>query len=261
MNYGLYVSASGVLTNTYRQDVFANNLANSQTVGFKVDMPMIRQRQPESMEDRAGFDLSHELLDQLGGGVLASQQRLDMTNGEPTKTGRPYDLALTQPNTFFAVAIQDTATGATQVRLTRDGRFTRDNDGFLVTMAGGHKVLNQKDQPVRIPEGNNIAVDNLGRIVVDGEEVDTMQVTAVNDPHHLIKQGQNLLAWEDGKDQRRTAGHVEVLQGFVESSSVDPVQALMQLVSATKAISGNANMIRYHDQLMDRAINTLGRVA
>ena len=76
MNYGLYLSASGVLTNLYRQDVFANNLANSETVGFKPDSPTVRQREPEAIEDNLGLGASQRLLDKLGGGVLAGPQSI-----------------------------------------------------------------------------------------------------------------------------------------------------------------------------------------
>ena len=87
MNYGLYLSASGVLTNTYRQDVFANNLANVETPGFKPDLPSIRQRDPEAIEDNLGFQGSNELLDRLGGGVLAGQQRINFNQGTLRPTG------------------------------------------------------------------------------------------------------------------------------------------------------------------------------
>ena len=75
MNYGLYLSASGVLTNLYRQDVFSNNLANVETVGFKQDLPSIRQRAPESIEQQFGSDVSKRLLDKLGGGRLPDRPR------------------------------------------------------------------------------------------------------------------------------------------------------------------------------------------
>jgi flagellar basal body rod protein FlgG len=48
--------------------------------------------------------------------------------------------------------------------------------------------------------------------------------------------------------------------GAVEGSGTDPIKAMMQLASATKQVTGNANLIRYHDILMDRAVNVLGRV-
>lgn len=101
MNYGLYLSASGVLTNMYRQDVIANNLANVETVGFKLDLPSIRQRDPESIEDSFGSDVSKRLLDKLGGGVLAAQQRINFSPGPIEKTGAPLDVALDSPGAFF----------------------------------------------------------------------------------------------------------------------------------------------------------------
>ena len=91
MNYGLYLSASGVLTNMYRQDVFANNLANAQTIGFKPDFPMLSQRDPESVEDDAGFDVRHDLLDRLGGGVYAGPQAIDFSVGRLEQTENPMD--------------------------------------------------------------------------------------------------------------------------------------------------------------------------
>ena len=87
MNYGLYLSASGVLTNTYRQDVFANNLANVETNGFKPDVPMLRQRDAESVEDQLGFDVSNEIMDKLGGGALAAKQRINFAPGSLKATG------------------------------------------------------------------------------------------------------------------------------------------------------------------------------
>jgi len=52
MIYGLYLSAAGVVTSSYRQDVIANNLANSETVGFKKDLPLFQQRLTEAQQRR-----------------------------------------------------------------------------------------------------------------------------------------------------------------------------------------------------------------
>ena len=61
MNYGLYLSATGVLANTYRQDVIANNLANSETVGFKRHLATFQQRPTESQSEGRP-DLSDAML-------------------------------------------------------------------------------------------------------------------------------------------------------------------------------------------------------
>ena len=66
MNYGLYLSATGVLANTYRQDVIANNLANVETVGFKRNIATFQQRLTEAQQ-RRNSQLSNPLLDHIGG--------------------------------------------------------------------------------------------------------------------------------------------------------------------------------------------------
>ena len=261
MNYGLYLSASGVLTNLYRQDVFANNLANVETVGFKADMPTIRQRDPESVEERFGSDVSKRLLDRLGGGVLAGPQHVNYSRSPLQPTGGPLDVALDSPDTFFAVGVPDSETGETAVRLTRDGRFSRDPEGYLVTLAGGHRVLDTGDKPILLSDDAAVTIDDAGRVLQNGEEVSQLQVTEVTDKASLAKTGQNLFGFEGTNDPRTPAKLPTVRSGFVEASGVDPIKALTSMISATKAVTANGNMIRYHDLLMDRAVNVLGRVA
>lgn len=260
MNYGLYLSASGVLSNMYRQDVFANNLANAQTVGFKVDIPSIKQRDPESVENDMGYMVSKDMLDRLGGGVLAGTQFTQHDRAQFKQTDNPFDLALDEAKTYFAIQVPD-GKGNMNVQLTRDGRFTRDSQGYLATVTGGHKVLDAGDQPIELPATGDIVMQDNGRVLVNGEEVAQLQVTGVKDANALIKRGQNLFAMPSGDDNfRQPASRVAILQGYTEQSGVDPIQTLMQLTEATKAANGNANMIKYQDELMNRAINTLGRV-
>lgn len=261
MNYGLYLSASGVLTNLYRQDVFSNNLANVETVGFKQDLPSIRQRDPESVEEQFGSDVSKRLLDRLGGGVLAGQQRIGFTPGPTRNTGAPLDVALDSPDTFFAIGVDDAQTGQSATRLTRDGRFSRNDEGYLVTVTGGHSVLDTNDRPIRVDDDAPVTIDKSGRVLQQGEEIAQLQVTSVTDTNRLVKEGQNLFRFDGPEDLRKPADLATVRPGFVEASGVDPIKALMQLISATKAVTANGNMIRYHDLLMDRAVNVLGRVA
>ncbi len=261
MNYGLYLSASGVLTNLYRQDVFANNLANVETVGFKQHLPSIRQRDPESVEDQFGSDVSKRLLDRLGGGALAGPQRIQFGAAPLQKTDNPLDVALDSPDAFFAIRLPDQGDGRLPIRLTRDGRFTRNDQGELVTQTGGHRVLDTNDRPIRLQDDATVQIDSAGRVLQDGDAVAQLQVTAVRNKDQLIKQGQNLFRFQGDQDLRIPTGLSTVRPGFLESSGVDPIQALMKMIAATKSVTANGNLIRYHDLLMDRAVNVLGRVA
>ena len=97
MNYGLYLSASGVLTNMYRQDVFANNLANVETAGFKRDLPSIRQRDPESMRMGSAPMSVNGCWTNSAAVSLAGRQRIDFSPGSLQRTGSPLDVALDSP--------------------------------------------------------------------------------------------------------------------------------------------------------------------
>jgi flagellar basal body rod protein FlgG len=177
------------------------------------------------------------------------------------RPGQDNDAALTAPDTFFAVETRG-ANGQTGVALTRDGRFSVDADGYLVTATGG-RVLNASDEPILLePEPFEIGAD--GSVQQGGERVDQIQITAVTDTRLLQKSGANRFTWDTAPgagDPRKEAPSATVRPRFIEASGVDPVIALTELMEATKAITANANMIRYHDQMLERAVNTLGRVA
>jgi flagellar basal body rod protein FlgG len=81
MLYGLYLSATGVVTSSYKQDVVANNLANSESVGFKRDVPSFQERLTEAAARRQP-GASNPLLEKLGGGLFASPTAVDPRQGE-----------------------------------------------------------------------------------------------------------------------------------------------------------------------------------
>ncbi|MEM8738207.1 MAG: flagellar hook-basal body protein [Planctomycetota bacterium] len=259
MNYGLYLSASGVLTNTYRQDVFSNNLANVNTVGFKPDLPTLTPRPAETAEDQSPLGTAQELLDRLGGGVLVGPQRTTFAPGPIEQTGRNLDVALTDRTSFFAVQHTDPETGEAGVQLTRDGRLAVDGQGRLVTVAG-HRVLGPGDQPITLAPDAPVTLTADGRIQQNGADVARLQIATVANPEALEKQGQNLFAFT-GADPRTPNPNPSLRVGALESSGTNAIATMMQIMAATKAATGNAKLIKYHDDLMDRAINTFGRVA
>src|SRR5215831_18455464 len=113
MLYGLYLSATGVMTSSYRQDVIANNLANSETTGFKRDLALFQERSTE-----------------------AQANPIDVHQGELEPSTNPLDVALVGRG-YFAVQGQD------GMKLTRDGQFMADRAGrlMLTNGDGGQRVL------------------------------------------------------------------------------------------------------------------------
>jgi flagellar hook-basal body protein len=157
MLYGLYLSATGVMTNSYRQDVIANNLANAQTVGFKKDLTLFKERPTASEESPAHADWTDPLMDKMGGGTFAMPISVDTTQGELQHTGSNLDTAI-DGDGYFAVD----ANG--KQRLTRNGEFLIDRDGNLVLADGrGEKVLDPSGKPIQLDSSAANVTDRPGR--------------------------------------------------------------------------------------------------
>lgn len=258
MNYGLYLSASGVLTNMHRQDVIANNLANASTVGFKRDLAAFTQRLPESQEDPTDPSLAHDLLDRLGGGMFVRPSETDLRPGQLELTGNDLDLALAGRG-FFAVRAEHHGEQVTQ--LTRDGRLTLDTAGRLITTVGANPVLDRAGQPIRLDPTAPVHVDEAGAIHQRGAAVAQLKLVDVADAQTLEHRGNGLYSAPAAAIEADRQAPARVRQGAVEGANVQPVQEMVSMIEANRAISQNATLIRYHDRIMDHAVNTLGRIA
>ncbi len=253
----MYISASGVLTSMYRQDVLSNNLANLGTAGFKADVPVARQRLAARQEDGLDDVPSNAMMERLGAGVLLGANQLNLTQGALETTGRVLDVAI-RGQGFFVVR-DPTDAGGDGLRLTRDGRFERARDGTLVDQ-GGRQVLDDGDSPIVIPDGPAVRIGSDGAILQGEAVIARLRVARVDDPASLARAGQGLL--RPSEEQWRSAKPAtgEVLQHHVEQSGVDEVSAIMQIASASRAVDANIAVMQHSDRMTDRAINAFARV-
>jgi len=258
MNYGLYLSASGVLTNMHRQDVIANNLANASTVGFKRDLAAFSQRLAEVQEDRLETDLAQDVLDQLGGGALVAPSATDFRDGGLSETRNDLDLAITGRG-FFTVRTNEQ--GQQTTRLTRDGRFTLNEQGELVTTIGRHNVLDIEGQTIRVDRTRRITVDETGAIRQNNQQIAQIGLADVSNQDRIRHLGHGLYGAPDEAISLFPRPDGRINQGWLEQANVDPVKEMVRMIESTRAINSNATLIRYHDDVMNRAVNTLGRVA
>ena len=257
MIYGLYISASGAAVNMARMDVYSNNLSNVSTVGFKPDYLAVRQRDVVRKEDNLPFADSNALLERLGAGVQPMPTRVQHEQGVFEETGNQLDLAL-RGDGFFAVRRGD---GPDGIHLTRDGRFTLDADGRLVTVTEGAAVLDDGDGEIELDVTLPVNIRADGLITQNGEEVAQLAVLTVPNADRLIKAGAGALRGENGEVSRARRADADVLQGSVEQSATDAVRALMGATSAARGAQGNLGIMGMFNEIMDRAVNTLGRVS
>lgn len=258
MNYAMELAASGALTSLYRMDVLSNNLANVGTVGFKPDVPFTIQRDSATVEDHLTLP-SNKMLERLGAGVTLAPNQTSFDQGPLQKTGSNLDLAI-QGEGFF-VMLDERAPTSERLRLSRDGRFTRNGDGNLVSASTGQPVLDVSNRPIPLPGQSPVDISPDGTIRQNGAVIAQLQVVSVLDTSGLGKLGNGMFrADADALSSLRPATG-QVRQGVVEGSAVDPIKALMGVTDAGKAAEANLAMLSGADRLMERAINGLGRVS
>ncbi|MAB83877.1 MAG: hypothetical protein CMJ24_10665 [Phycisphaerae bacterium] len=256
MNYGLYQSAGGVLSNLHEFQVISNNLANTQTTGFKADLALAQQRLPERLESGTPVD-PQLLLERLGGGQLATPTMIEFIQGSLAQTGSSTDVAIDGKG-LFVVGPERGATEESSA-LTRDGRFSLNADNQLVMSATGWNLLDDRNQPIELDQGA-FEIDENGTIHQGGEEVATIAMRRVEHPDALEKLGDGLLraTSESGPATADTTSTVR--QGYLEDSTVNPIIAMKDLMELSRALEANVRMMQYQDLLMGQAAGTLGKV-
>ena len=211
-------AASGMRASLQSLDMLANNLANAQTTGYKVD--------------REFYDL-YTSADALGGGDNNPTRMPDIvknwtdySQGALQQTANPLDLALAGQG-FFAVNGPSNST-----LYTRNGAFRINAAGQLVTQ-DGYTVLNTTGKPIQVDPAQPVTVDGGGNITQGGQNVGQLQISSFADNSALSKQGSNYFQF-NGNPADIQAAPGEVEQGKVEGSNVTPAESAVRLVSVMR---------------------------
>lgn len=235
-----------MLVNQYRQDVIANNLANVDTVSYKRDLPAFSERLVEAQR-RLGAT-RHPVLDAQTGGVWSAPTATDWQPGSAEVTGNLLDAAI-DGRGFFAVQAAD------GVRYTRDGRFTIDAAGRLVTAGEGLPVLNAQGSPIELGEdARDVRLGADGSVIVNNQPIAQLQVVDF-DEASLRKVGRNLVA-ADAMPQPITAS---LRIGSIEKSNVDPMMEMVSMIEASRAYQLNAQMVSLQDTTLGRLVNEVSK--
>jgi flagellar basal-body rod protein FlgF len=226
MDRGLYIAASGMLAEQIRQDQIANDLANASTPGYKSDRT-------------AQSTFGNLLLQNSATGATIGPQSTavqvdkivtDFSAKPARDTGEPLDFAITGDG-FFAV---QTAQGT---RYTRNGQFSLDTQGRLVT-AAGDPVLDQSGRP----------------ITSNSETVDPRRLGVFNVTNPR-KEGDSLIS-----GTQAGAGNGSVRSGALESSGADPARSMVDMISSMRAFEAGQKVIQTIDETLGKAVTSVGSV-
>jgi len=252
-SYGIWLSAAGMKVNDHRQAVLTNNMANAQTIGFKQDLAVIRQRPVESREDGHAGRYTHPVLEGLAGGVDVRQSHHDFSQGPIEQTQRPLDLAIIGEG-FFVV---DDGEGE---RFTRDGTFAVNVDRELVLAAGegNWRVQDESSEVIRFdPDLPEPRVLPDGTVRQGEQVIARLRMVDVDDKQALHKRGENLFVLPDGK---ATEVAPRVQPGARELANFNVMSGLASMIEASRAYETNANLLRLQDEMTGGLVTTVGRL-
>ncbi len=227
-------------------DVIANNLANVSTPGFKREAAKFEEyvTRVRPAEDQKGAQSVSFVKD---AGVLR-----DSSQGNLEKTGATYDVALTSRG-YFQV---QTPAG---MRYTRDGHFSLDANGNLVT-SEGYQVQGDGGAITIAPtDGDiNIASDGTLSSVVNGvgNALGKIKVVDFANDDALTKQGANLYSTSQAPSAPTL---VNMRQGSLESSNVQPVIEISKMIEVMRAYEATATLSKSEEDLKRQAIQQLGQ--
>ena len=263
---GLYTAHTGMVNEMMRLDDLANNLANADTTGYKKEGTTSRTFADE-MSFRLKDSSNAYMPKKLGGityGVHLGQGYTDYSTGSFKVTDNTTDFAI-DGNGFFAIAFTDKQ-GNTSVKYTRDGSFTVNTEGYLVTKDGDY-VLNATGAMNGDPSRNNfiqvdpnatVTVNKMGYVIQNDQVVGTLGVVDVDNYDYLEKYGENMYNLLDGGNRIATDAKVE--QGVLETSNVNVVNEMVNMITIQRAYEANQKVITSIDSTLDRAVNNVGRV-
>jgi flagellar basal body rod protein FlgG len=248
---GLYSAASALITGVYRQQAVSHDIANLETPGFKQIMTSLTDFDNTSVytQQLSDSSTSPTYLGELGLGVTASSETSDFSQGTLKGTDSQLDFAI-DGGGFFKIK---TAAGE---RYTRDGRFSKDENGQLVTV-DGNLVLSNSDQPIKLPEGD-VAVSTDGSITVNGTSSGTLGLAYFADTSTLVRDADNTFS---SKTAPATTGGGSILQSTLEQSNVDSSKLMTQMIEISRSYQAAQQMVQNQDELLGKSIATLGKVS
>lgn len=256
MMRSLWISKTGLDAQQTQMDVISNNLANVSTTGFKraravfEDLLYQTMRQPGAQSSQQ-TQLPSGL--QVGTGVRPVATERIHTQGNIQQTGNSKDVAI-QGAGFFQILMPDGTTA-----YTRDGSFQVGSQGQLVSASGFQvqPAITIPADALSITIGRDGTVSVLQPGNVNPVQVGSLQVATFINPSGLDSRGENLYVETPASGTANTNtpgtnGAGLLVQGYVETSNVNVVEELVNMIQTQRAYEINSKAISTSDQMLQR---------
>ncbi len=252
---GWYIGASGMNVQQNRLDTISNNLANVDTTGFKKEIPvskefselLLRRTQADGVYHTSlGSADAAPIIGTIGLGAETNELFTDFTQGSFKNTDTKTDFALADKG-FFAVHTPDGE------RYTRNGNFHLGKEGILLTK-DGYPV--QGENGAIYLEDDKFFVNQDGMIYTskDNTLVDRIKIVRFDNERYLQKQGNSMWKTTQTSGEAYIAEGNErprVMQGYTETSNVNVVNEMVQMIEVNRAYEANQKTVQTEDSMMD----------
>ncbi|MBN9661692.1 MAG: flagellar basal-body rod protein FlgG [Acidobacteria bacterium] len=259
----LFSAASGMEAQQTNVDNIAHNLANANTVGYKMRRAQFQDLLYQTMVQPGAAAGSQSTVPsglQLGLGTRVSANEISFAQGSFSSTGNPLDLVI-QGRGFFQIRRPNG-----EIAYSRAGQFQTDSDGNLVTGDG-----DALEPQITVPsEAQSITIGSDGTVsyTLPGQTAAQLggqiQLANFTNPAGLNSIGKNLYAPTDasGEPTLGTPGGQEglgsLLQGYVEQSNVSVVEAFVDLIVSQRAYEANSKVVKAADEMYQQ-VNSMTR--
>lgn len=255
----LHTAASGMSAQEANVSTISNNIANVNTVGFKrgrTEFDDLLYQTVQEAGGRSSATTNYNVGIQIGSGARVSAVRKEFSVGSPQMTNNPFDLMINGEG-FFGIVLPNN-----EVKYTRDGAFNVDAQGMLVTK-NGYKLFPGLNLP---PNASNVNITEDGKIeaFIKGQTEPTVvgqiPLFIFVNPVGLKSAGSNLyeVTVASGQPVQGVPGESNagtLMQGSLESSNVNAMTEMTDLIRAQRAYEMNSKVMGVADQMMQTMNN------
>ncbi len=233
MNKGIYIALSGAIQKARHMDIYAQNIANVSTSGYKRGRLSFKDHMVSSDNSNSA---------EVRGRVMTekSKEITDFSHGVQQRTGNPLDVAINDKG-FFVLEGN---------KYTRNGNFHIDSEGTLMD-ANGMKVMGGGG--TLTVQGSKIDISPSGEILVDNISVGSLDIVDFPDKNVLKKTDGGFFT-SDVEGEEVSA---VVSQGFLERSNVNVVRELVEMIRSEREFESYQKMIRIFDDAAGSSIRDL----
>ncbi|MDR3013434.1 MAG: flagellar basal-body rod protein FlgF [Chitinispirillales bacterium] len=243
MIQGIYTASTGMVALAQKQDQIANNLANVNTTGFKQSGLFTAAYQHLLKDDNGRVFANRE--------YKVDEVYIDFSEGSMRQTNGVLDLCI-KGTGFFKLLTDD------GVRYTRNGNFAIDNMGFLVTN-NGSKVMGTEGF-LRLEPNETITITDRGEIIQGGYSKGFIKIVDFEKPYEMRRCGNSNFSPLNIEAVELISEGFLIRQGYLESSNVDMIRSMVQMISAHRNYEADQKALHAQDETLEKAVNQVAQV-